>query len=74
MVSACHNQSWSIYLENGSCWNTVSEQIIKLGSDLQDAGRGAFGENFIGNLRNEGFPIRWRDECLLGDLVTRVSQ
>jgi hypothetical protein len=52
----------------------MSEKIVEFSSDLQDAGRAALGKNLVGNLRDESFPIRRWNGCLLCDLIAVKGQ
>jgi hypothetical protein len=80
-VRVCRNQHWRVaesrsnnYLENGTGWNAMSEKVIELSSDLQDAGRAALGKNLVGDLRDESLPIRRWNGCLLCDLIAVKGQ
>lgn len=62
------------YLEDSCGWYAVGEQVIEFSSDLQDTSRSTFGENLVGHLRDECFPIRWWNGRLFRYWVTVAGQ
>jgi len=51
----------------------MREQIVQLGADLQNPSRRAFLSHILRNDLDEGFPVRGRDCCLVGNVVTVVT-
>jgi hypothetical protein len=50
-------------LENRSWWDAMSQEIVKLRSNLKDARGRVFLHNFLGNLADKGIPVWGWDWC-----------
>lgn len=48
----------------------MAQQIIQFGTDLQDPGGRVLRHDIVCNLGDECFPVRWRDQGLVGDSFT----
>jgi len=60
-------------LENSGRGNAMREQVVELGSDLENPCRGVLFHDLLRNLTNQGFPIRGRDWCFVRDFLTVVD-
>ena len=67
------NKLKSERLQDGGSWDAVTEQIVQLRADLQYPCGSMLCDDLISNLRDQCFPIRWRNRRLLVDIVAALS-